>query len=176
MEERSGDAAAGSAAMKRRSIALGLAALFAAADAGAQFGGMGGMGGGRRGGSRGGASARSDAQPRESVDMLQVNLEELRTDLKLTPEQQPRWDSYREKVEALAGDIGRSRKRPDPEEKLDAVQQLKRLVDTQRNRLAAMEDIADAGSALYNSLTAQQKQLADQRLAKVMGTMPGSTA
>jgi len=159
--------------MNRRSIAFGLAGLFAAADAAAQFGGMGGgMGGGRHGGTRGGGSDRkSGDQPRDSVDVLQVSLEELHTDLKLTAEQQPRWDAYREKVEALAGDIARRRKIVAPDEKLDAVQQLKRLVDSQRNRLAALEDIADAGSALYTALTAQQKQLADQRLTKVMGAM-----
>jgi hypothetical protein len=40
-------------------------------------------------------------------------------------------------------------------------------VDTQRNHLAAMEDIAQAGGALYSMLTEQQKQVADARLANV---------
>lgn len=161
--------------MRRRALAAGLFALLAAADAGAQFGGggmggVGGMGGmGRRGGTRGGDRSKS-GDTKESVDTLQVTLEELRTDLKLTAEQQPRWDAYREKVEAFAGDLARERQRQrsaSAGEKLDAPQQLNRLVDTQRNHLAAMEDIAQAGGALYSTLTEQQKQVADARLANV---------
>ncbi len=152
--------------MRRRSVAFGLLAALAAGDAAAQFGGMGG----RRGGRGGGANrAKSDTQ-REPVDALETTLEELRVDLTLTAEQQPRWDAYREKVEALAGDVARERQRQRAaqEEKVDAVHQLNRLVDTQRNRFAAMEDIAEAGSALYSTFTAQQKQIADLRLAKAL--------
>ena len=164
LEERAGNPAAGRAKMKRRAVALGLAGLLGVGEARAQFGGMGGRrGGGTRSGGRASGTERHD-----SPDALEVSLEELGGDLKLTTEQQPRWDVYRQRVEALAADIARERKRVAEEDKLDAVQQLKRVVDTQRNRLAAVEDIADAGAAFYSSLTAQQKALADRRLAKVM--------
>jgi hypothetical protein len=163
LEERTGNPAAGRAKMRRRAFALALAGLVGVGEARAQFGGMGRRGGGTRSGGR-----ASGSEQRDSPDALEVSLEELGGDLKLTAEQQPRWDVYRQRVEALAADIGRERKRVAEEDKLDAVQQLKRVVDTQRNRLAAMEDIADAGAAFYSSLTAQQKALADRRLAKVM--------
>lgn len=157
--------------MRRRAlVAGGFGVLAFATSACAQFGGAAS---GRHGGMRGGGSGRSAReQSRESPDVLQVSLEELYVDLELTAEQQPRWNAYREKVEALAGDIARERKRAgEGGESRNAVQQLNRLVDAQRDRLAAMEEIAEAGSALYASLTAQQKQLADRRLAQVMSAM-----
>jgi LTXXQ motif family protein len=154
--------------MRVAPLALALVVLVVAADAEAQFGGMGG----RRGGMRGGDAGRTQsAERREPIDRLQLVLEELRADLRLSSEQAPRWDAYRQKVEALAGDISRERRRTAPPDKLDAVQQLNRLVDSQRNRLAAMEDIAQVASALYASLTPEQKELADLRLANVVSTL-----
>jgi hypothetical protein len=55
----------------------------------------------------------SDNEPR--VNMFELTVEELRQDLKLTAEQEPIWQSYVDKVRALAGDVTRERsRRPAP--------------------------------------------------------------
>jgi hypothetical protein len=153
MEDGRGYAAA--VTFVARALVAAALALGVAANAPAQMGK-----GGKRGGSRGAQ------QQRESVDVYQVVLEELRVDLKLTSAQQPLWDAYVGKIEALRSDIVRQR-RARPSE-ADAPRELDRLADVQRDRLTAMEDIAEAGKALYKTLDADQKAIADARLAKLV--------
>jgi hypothetical protein len=50
-------------------------------------------------------------------------------------------------------------------------QQIDRIVDAARNRLTALEDIAQAAKALYAKLAPEQQPAADPRLANLM-TMP----
>ena len=94
-------------------------------------------------------------------------MHELREDLKLTPAQQPAWDSYESKVRAFAADLKRARaaKPSEAEGQETAPQRIDRLVDIARDRLAALEDIADSAKALYAGLTREQKAIADARLA-----------
>jgi hypothetical protein len=67
---------------------------------------------------------------------------------------------------ALAADLQRA---PNPArfEGKPVPGQLDALADIARNRLAAVEDVVDAGKALYESLTEEQKALADTRLARI---------
>lgn len=86
--------------------------------------------------------------------------------LALTPRQQVLWDVYQESVSALMSDQMR------PENKVirkSAPHQINARVDTVRNRLAAMEEIADKANALYRSLDDRQKKIADERL---LSTVP----
>ena len=55
-----------------------------------------------------------------------------------------------------------------------APKRLDALADVARNRLTAIEDIADAGKALYAALTPEQRTLADRRLALPLATLSGS--
>jgi len=133
-----------------RFLAL-LLALLIAAEAAAQTRGK-----------RGGKGAQ-----RESADLYHVTTEELHSDLKLTPAQEPLWDSYVGKIDALKGDIARDRTRK-TEGLVTATRELDRLVDVQRDRLTAMEDIAEAGRALYKTFDAEQRAIADPRLARLV--------
>ena len=140
---------------KRAALALLLAA--ATTPALAQFGGR------RRGGSgdRQGRPDEKDAP--ERINALEVTLHE---DLKLTAEQEPLWQSYVDKVRALAGDVARERgRKPAP---ASLAQQIDRQVDAARKRLTALEDIAQSAKALYASLAAAQQPAADPRLANLM--------
>ncbi len=158
------------AARLARIVVLAALGIFAAGEVSAQLGGYPGGTGGRRGGTRGGQSDsardRGPAQ-REATDLFQTTLEELRIDLKLAPEQGPAWDAYAEKVQAFRSDLARQRSRADATAKLNAIQQLDRMVDAERNRVTAMEEIAAAANALYGALTPEQKSVADRRLANV---------
>lgn len=105
---------------------------------------------------------------RESVDLYHVTAEELRADLKLTDSQAPLWERYLQKVEALKEDVARDRARARASEAADAPRALDRMVDVQRDRLTAMEDIAEAGRALYKMLDTEQRAVADTRLARLV--------
>lgn len=143
--------------------------------------GGGGPGGGMRGGGRDGA-ADSTRNQRPAVQQnvpgqTEVIMHELYEDLKLTPAQQPAWQSYADKVQALASDLARERSRAQAGVPVgaqsNALQQIDRTLDTARNRLTGLEDIAAAAKNLYESLTPEQKSVADSRLAK---TIPNSAA
>jgi len=91
-------------------------------------------------------------------------LELLEEDLLLRPEQQNAWRNYRDRVVKLAEDAQRSARTALGGE-MTAPQRLDRISDIARDRLTAIEDIADAGKQLYATLTPIQQALADRRLA-----------
>ena len=145
------------------------------------FPGGGGSGGGMRGGGRDGAADsmknQRPAMQQNAPAQTEVIMHELYEDLKLTPAQQPAWQSYADKVQALASDFARERRRAQAGApagaQLNALQQIDRTLDTARNRLTGLEEIAAAAKALYESLTPEQKSVADSKLAKII---PNSVA
>ena len=145
-----------------------LAALSGQADA--QYGG-GGM---RRGGGTGDRDrSRADdpAMRREAPvmganDQVRMQLNNVRATLRLTPEQAAVWQVYENKVVDLLDDLSRGVTQPQGG---NALKQIDSRVDVVRNRLTAMEDIAEAANKLYASLSDEQKSVADRTLA---GTLP----
>jgi hypothetical protein len=134
----------------------------------AQFGG-GPMGRGGMGGPAGVDMERRPPAERRSVsasgehlvaDMMQ-QFDNVRHALRLRPEQEPQWGIYQEKVGALVSD----QMRPGSETAGgNALRQMQRKIDVVRNRLAALEDIADAARGLYQRLDAEQQETADRLL------------
>lgn len=117
--------------------------------------------------SREGAGGERPAVTRTSVsEQMLMQLNGVRSALRLTPAQNPLWQAYEDRVTDLLSDLSRSANPPEGE---TAVRQLDRKVDTVRNRLAALEDIADAAKKLYAGLSPEQKEVADRLLA---GTIP----
>jgi hypothetical protein len=154
---------------RNAAIAVGISVLLGAAGAAcAQFPG-GGTGGARPGkpggGQAGGGEARKEMQA-VAGEQAQAQLLELEEDLRLAPAQRVAWSAYSNKVRQLADDVIRNRnalrfpKGPAPE-------QLDFVTETLRNRLTAVEDIMDAGKALYTVLTPAQRSIADDRLARI---------
>jgi len=133
-------------------------------------------GGGRDGAADSTRNQRSAMQQNAPVQM-EVIMYELHEDLRLTPAQQPAWQSYADKVRALAADLARERSRAQTGApagaQLNALQQFDRTLDAARNRLTALEDIAAAAKTLYDTLAPEQKSIADARLATII---PGSAA
>lgn len=99
-------------------------------------------------------------------DKLQSQLSELAIQLQLNPRQQPLWDFYQSKIGALMAD--QLRVNLDQPIQRNALQQINARVDTVRNRLTAMEEIAEAARQLYAGLDDTQKSLANQRLASTV--------
>jgi Spy/CpxP family protein refolding chaperone len=98
-----------------------------------------------------------------------AHLREVQKRLKLQAAQQPVWDDFAARAEALMQD--QMRGMPASPENEDALHQINRRVDVVRNRLAAMEDVADAAKRLYASLTAEQRKLADELLPTAVPTL-----
>jgi hypothetical protein len=154
---------------------LALAMALPALDASAQFGG--GMRGGR-GGSVGADRQRANKDPNpaaraSTADQVEILLQELQEDLHLIPDQQGAWQSYADKVRAMASDVARERGRAQANAQLNSTQRIDHAVDVARNRLAALEDIAAAAKMLYAGLVPQQQTVADARLAAVVSAAAG---
>jgi len=158
--------------MKKRDL---LQVLFAAGATLASVRSFAQFGGGRRSGGKSGATGgdgapggRSGAR-REPTPMLELTLHEFQEDLKLRPDQEPLFEAYAEKIRDLAADVARERRQPPATAaKLGLLQRIDHNVDSMRNRLAGVEEIADAARALFVKLSPEQQGLADPRLANLM--------
>lgn len=146
-------------------------ALMAAGPAWTQVGGSSGGRGTSPG--AGGATPHLPAPIRPAPDAnvpltmlqaVQYRLELLEEDLRLRPDQNVAWLAYRERVLKLAEDMQRS-SRSALAGDLTAGKRFDRLVDLARDRLTAIEDIADAGNSLYATMSPSQQSLADRRMA-----------
>jgi len=141
--------------MKRTSTLFFLLLLLSAC---APFGG---------GGGRGGSAGDAVGPPIISVtDQQQALLRETAAELKLTPRQLVLWERYQQRAGALMADQLRSE--PPPNRRLSAPQQIDSRVATVRNRLAAIEAVQQAATAVYDSLDVEQQKIADQRLAETV--------
>jgi hypothetical protein len=131
-----------------------------------------------------GGAAAARGQPPQGVaapagpassPMIQVQLDQLEDELKLTTEQYPDWNRYADSVAALMDDIRRARQ-PGTTTPAHANDQFDALVAVAHQRVASLERIAEAGKNLYATLTPAQKQVADRRMARVVAPSLGLVA
>jgi periplasmic protein CpxP/Spy len=94
---------------------------------------------------------------------VQKRLERLKSDLRITPEQQAQWSAFSNSVmqqmEQLKAAHQSMKERP-----AKAPERIDRQVEMMKQRLASFETIAQAAKTLYASLDPAQQQIADQRL------------
>ena len=109
------------------------------------------------------------------IASLEQQLDNLRFQLKLRPEQEAAWLEYQEKVGALVADQLRP-EAPAGIEAGSALRQIDRRTDVVRNRLAALEDISDAARRLYDKLDDTQRGVADRLLATTVPALYTSPA
>lgn len=131
-----------------------------------------GIGAGKAGGPPPGA-LRDDARSAGPTiaELVGVRLSQLEEDLRLAPAQWPAWNAYRSAVLRMLDDQRRAIGMPAAT--ATAPQRLDALADLARNRLTAAEEIVDAGKALYAILVAEQREVADRRLALPLATLSG---
>src|SRR3954468_10963223 len=79
-------------------------------------------------------------------DLVNIRLAQLEEDLLLAPAQLPLWTAYRESVQRMIEDQKRGNRVSASES--TAPKRFDGLADLARNRLAAIEEIVDAGKAL----------------------------
>ena len=105
-------------------------------------------------------------------ELVNLRVSQLEEDLNLTAAQLPLWNAYRARVQSMLDDMRRGARVSASE--TNAPNRLDSLADSARNRSTAVEDIVDAGKALYAALTPQQKEVADRRLALPLATLTGN--
>jgi hypothetical protein len=119
-------------------------------------------GGRETGGGMAMAGSGSAGDPRSRMlGEYAAHLADTQKRLTLAPVQQAAWNVYAAKAQALMADQLRA---PAGDAQDNALRAIDRRVDVVRNRYAAMEDVADAARALYQSLDAEQQRLADRLL------------
>jgi LTXXQ motif family protein len=113
--------------------------------------------------------ARSPDQPASLGGQVQLNLSRLEEDLRINAGQQKAWDAYATRVIRLADDVARARfaARDLEGTAITAPELFDRINQTAQNRMTAIEDIVEAGRALYGKLSPEQQKLADRRLALI---------
>ena len=164
-------------------IAVAMAILLAGAQAAAQM-----PGGGRGQPGSSGASHLppskpvQDARPADApvalTAQVQATLDRTADELRINPAQQKAWDAYATRVVRLADDIARARFaiRDMQSGTVTAPQLFDRINETAQNRLTAIEEIVDAGRALYDKLGPEQKRTADRRLAVITLSLASGVA
>ncbi|MFO1323923.1 MAG: Spy/CpxP family protein refolding chaperone [Burkholderiales bacterium] len=105
------------------------------------------------------------------AELVNLRVAQLEEDLNLTAAQLPAWNAYRDRVMRMLDDQRRGARISAAE--TTAPKRLDGLADIARNRLAAVEDIVDAGKSLYAVLTPEQRAIADRRLALPLATLSG---
>lgn len=149
--------------MRQLAVAL-LLALCVCGDAAAQYGRQRGT---PQDTSRPQTVPRDEVTTMSANDQARLQLSNTRITLKLTPEQAPAWQVYENKVVDLLDDLARGINAPQG----SALKQIDARIDVVRNRLTALEDIADAAAKLYGVLTEEQKGTADRMLAATLPTL-----
>jgi hypothetical protein len=174
----------------RATVTAGVAMLvvaLGATDSYAQFsggrGGMGGMSGGGRSGNRDQSNQenRNNNRPvqEDTYEQMEYRLSLLEEDLHLRPEQRAAWEAFAGRVRAYASDLARARPRAmtpaaatGGSTGVSGVQVIEQAADAARNRATALDDAAGAAKALYAGFNADQKMLADVRIATIVAPQP----
>ena len=150
----------------------------------AQFGGrgMGGIFGGPSRAPRGNTQNGTSTVPRptpDSYEQAEHRLALMEMDLRLTAEQREPWRAFADKVRAYASDLSREHARagipPSDSTPISGLQHIDLITDGARIRLNELEDIRTTASALYATLSPDQKKIADARMVTLVTTPSGLT-
>lgn len=89
------------------------------------------------------------------------HLEQFKAQLKITPQQEPLWQAFADKVKGNAGQ-GMKAMHESMQQPMTAPQRMDKMVEIMKARTAAMESANDSFKRLYDALTPEQKAVADK--------------
>lgn len=121
-----------------------------------------------------GPGCDGDGQPgmkrssmQERGGWVEQRLARLKSDLKLTAEQEPLWQAFAEKskAEATKG-MQAMGERANDEKPQSAPERMARMQGLMKQRLAAMESVNESFNRLYAALTPEQKAAADKHFSR----------
>lgn len=98
------------------------------------------------------------------------HLSQFKSQLKVTPQQEPLWQAFAEKMKANAGQ-GMKAMRENMQQPMTAPERMDKMTAAMKERLAAMESTHESFKRLYEALTPEQKAVADKHVmgAGMMG-------
>lgn len=97
---------------------------------------------------------------------VEQRLARLKTELKLTAEQEPLWQAFAEKSQAEAGKaVQAMRERMKDDKQISAPERMAQMQGAMKERLAAMESVNESFNRLYAALTPEQKAAADRHFS-----------
>jgi periplasmic protein CpxP/Spy len=99
--------------------------------------------------------------------MADQRLSRLKSDLKITPEQEPLWQAFAEKAKGEAGKGLAAMREQAKDASLTAPERMSRKTELMKQRVAAMESVNDAFARLYAGLTPEQRKFADEHAARM---------
>ncbi|MDP1524718.1 MAG: Spy/CpxP family protein refolding chaperone [Rhodocyclaceae bacterium] len=156
-------------------LAAGLSGV-AFAQGGRNMGGCDGMGPMGMGPGQSGKQAGMKFDPAQRAER---HLSMLKGQLKITPEQEPLWQAYAEKMKADAGKGMHAMREQMADTKLTAPERMTKMQTLMEEHLAKMKGVHDSFNRLYAALTPEQKAVADQYAAQMgrqgKGGKPGRT-
>jgi hypothetical protein len=133
--------------------------------------GMGPMAG------QGGQMAQRAGMKFDPAQRAERHLGFLKSELKITAEQEPLWQAYADKMKSEAGQGFRVMKQQAADEKLTAPERMAKMETLMQDRLVAMKGVHESFNRLYAGLTPEQKATADRytaRMGQGMGPKAGA--
>ena len=94
-------------------------------------------------------------------------LARLKADLRITDQQAPLWQDFADRARSEAGRGMMAMQNQAQDLSLSAPERMSRTADILRQRLAGMEAVNDSFRRLYDSLSADQKRVADIHAARM---------
>lgn len=128
--------------------------------------GMGPMGMGPMAG-QGGPMGRQAGMKFDPAQRAERHLAFLKSDLKITADQEPLWQAFVEKMKAEAGKGFAAMRAQAADEKLTAPERMAKMQVLMQERLTAMQGVHESFNHLYGALTPEQKATADQHAARM---------
>ncbi len=114
-----------------------------------------GMGPGGCAGMSGGAMMGDPAARAEQ------HLTQLKTQLQITPQQEPLWQAFADKMKTSAGQ-GMKAMQQSMQQPMTAPERMNLMLEHMKQHTAAMEDVNESFKRLYDALTPEQKAIADK--------------
>ena len=94
---------------------------------------------------------------------VEQRLDRFKSELKLTPQQEPLWQAFADKSKAEAGKgMQGMRERMKDDKPLAAPERMAQMQEAMKQRVAAMESVNESFKRLYAALTPEQKAAADK--------------
>lgn len=121
-------------------------------------------------GMQGGPGMMKSSMRMDPAARAEQHLTRLKTELKPTAQQEPLWNAFAETVKAQSGQGRAAMQATMQNDKLTAPERLAAMNATMKQRLAAHETVSDSFKRLYDSLTPEQKVIADTQATR-MGSM-----
>ncbi len=145
-------------------LAAGLSGV-AIAQGGRSMGGCDGMG--PMGMGQSGQMGKQGGMKVDPAQRAERHLSMLKGQLKISPEQEPLWQAYAEKMKADAGKGMHAMRDQMADTKLTAPERMTKMQTLMEEHLTKMKGVHDSFNRLYAALTPEQKATADQHLAQM---------